>query len=262
VLFAKSRSISYDELLKIRTTDKRGSAHRFFFTFDDGFAECYTVIRPILLRHAVDAAFFVVTDYLDDREPFVECRLSLLLEQIERVGEERLHAVLGAVRELAVAGARERTAAKRMATARFSSGGTALRVEAASAVLGLEADDRSALDECDRILGIADTPESRQIFLSREQVRQLSNDGFTIRLHARQHRLLEYRGIGEIVDEIVASCEEIRRITGQSCVPFAFPYRGVNVDREKIAGIMRRHPWIELIFDSVYMRRHSRFIVN
>jgi hypothetical protein len=25
---------------------------------------------------------------------------------------------------------------------------------------------------------------------------------------------------------------------------------------------MRRHPWIELIFDSVYMRRHSRFIVN
>ena len=262
VLFAKSRSISYDELLKIRTTDKKASAHRFFFTFDDGFAECYTVIRPILLRHSVDAAFFVVTDYLDDREPFVECRLSLLLEQIERADDERLAAVSSAVREFAIVGDREETAEKRMATARFTSGGNALRVQAARAVLGLEADDRSALEACGRILGVGGTADGRQIFLSREQVRQLSNDGFTIVSHARQHRLLEYRGIGEIEDEIVASCEEVRRITGQSHVPFAFPYRGVNVDRQKIAEIMSRHPWIELIFDSGYMRRDPPFIVN
>ncbi|GAC1541879.1 MAG: hypothetical protein NVS2B17_19770 [Candidatus Velthaea sp.] len=268
VRFAKARAVSYQDLLHNRIANKSVAANSFLFTFDDGFVECFSVIRPILLRHAVDAAFFVVTDYLDDRDNFFECTLSLLLETLEKASPSRIQEFLDAHVTLNLADtvrqSRAELAAKRLKSARFSGQADALRARAAAIVLGLDFGDRAEIESSCRILQVDPRAyaATKQIFMSRDHVRQLARDGFTIGSHARQHRLLEYKSIGEIEEEIVASCEEVQRITGQARVPFAFPYRGIHVDRAGIADIMRRNPIVELVFDSGYLRRDPSYIVN
>ncbi len=94
VLFIRSRAITYRDLTDHRLGGAPVPANSILFTFDDGFAQCYDVIRPILLRHAVDAAFFVTTDFIDDRVSFPECSLSLCLSALEQLPSERIERLL------------------------------------------------------------------------------------------------------------------------------------------------------------------------
>ena len=83
-LLRRCRPVSYPELLEARSTGRalpRGAA---LVTFDDGYAECYDVVRPLLLRHGVPCTFFLVSDVLDNRAMIHFNKLSLCLEAAER----------------------------------------------------------------------------------------------------------------------------------------------------------------------------------
>ncbi|RQV96591.1 hypothetical protein EH221_04705, partial [bacterium] len=59
--------IGYDALserLSNRTGLDRKTA---IITFDDGFSQCFSVVRPLLLKHQVPCTFFITTDYVDNR---------------------------------------------------------------------------------------------------------------------------------------------------------------------------------------------------
>jgi len=87
-------------------------------------------------------------------------------------------------------------------------------------------------------------------------------EGFTFGAHTKTHRKLAPLSDAEIESEIVDSCRVVRDITGQATVPFSFPHSAFGLDRQLLADIRSRHPFIGLLFDTKGLRRDADFIVN
>lgn len=267
VVFSRKRAVTYRQVVEQRQHGSRYPSNGLLFTFDDGLASCYDVIRPILKRNGIDAVFFVTTDYLDDAESFFECELSLCLWEIQRLDSERTRFIRTALNSntfsRAISPERQRLAQRRMSTTRLHLSGEVEKQEIALHAFGLSEGDED-LARLAALLGIEIASYARRtpVFLTRDSVRKLVADGFTVGAHGRKHRSFELLTPQEIESEMVASCNEVRAITGQERVPFAFPYSGLGVDRQLIAGILNRNSTIELIFDSGCLRNDPNFIVN
>jgi peptidoglycan/xylan/chitin deacetylase (PgdA/CDA1 family) len=267
VTFARERTLTYRMLVQHRLHNAPIPRNSVLFTFDDGFAECFEVIRPILIKHGVDGVFFVTTDFLDDESMFLECTISRCINTVRNLSDEEVGALLRAAGIDAAAleadTLRFQRSMHRIAALRFRTDGHPARGTLYQWLLGFGTDDVAQLERACALLGVAAGGDSEHnIFMSRAQVRQLAADGFTIGAHGLNHRPLEYRTRDDIEHEIVASCEAVRAITGQARVPFAFPHSGLQIDREIIADILARNPLVELIFDSGCLRRDPAFIVN
>ncbi len=267
VTFSRKRAVTYRQVVEWRLRGSRLPSNSILFTFDDGLAPCYDVIRPILKRNGVDAVFFVTTDYLDDAESFFECELSLCLSEIERLDSERTRSIRTALHSYApshsMSPERQRLAQRRMASTRLHLGAETEKQEIALHAFGLsEGDDE--LTRLAELLGINIASYAKQtpMFLTRDAVRHLAADGFTVGAHGRKHRSFELLTPQEIEHEMVASCDAVRAITGQERVPFAFPYSGLGVNRQLIADIIKRNSTIEMVFDSGCLRNDPNFIVN
>jgi hypothetical protein len=55
------------------------SIRSFHISFDDGFAECYHIIAPILIKYGVPATFFVSPAFIDNNNMMYRCKASYLL---------------------------------------------------------------------------------------------------------------------------------------------------------------------------------------
>lgn len=267
VVFSRNRAVTYRQVVDARLRGARLPSNSLLFTFDDGLTPCYDVIRPILKRNGVDAVFFVTTDYLDDDESFFECELSLCLSEIERLDSERSRSIRTALNSSvtlrSISPERQRLAQRRMSATRLHLSGDGDKQEIARHAFGLsEGDDELA--RLAELLGVdvVNYAKHTPMFLTRDAVRKLAADGFTVGAHGRKHRSFELLTPLEIEHEIVASCDEVRAITGQERVPFAFPYSGLGVDRRLIADILKRNSTIEMVFDSGCLRNDPNFIVN
>lgn len=267
VVFARNRALTYRQVANCRTHGTPLPNNGILFTFDDGLVQCYDVIRPILERHGVDGVFFVTTDYLDDRETFFECALSLCLTAISALDGSRIDAVLDRLScqpsFVRADPERETRSNGRLTATRLEIGDGAERRRLFAYAFGLNESDDALAGLCDALdIDAAAYARRTPMFMSSDAVRDLSADGFTIGAHGRKHRSLETASAEDLEREIVASCEAVAAITGQARVPFAFPYSGLGIDRIRLADIVRRNPIVELIFDSGCLRNDPKFIVN
>jgi len=56
----------------------------FLLSFDDGFREVHEIIAPILRAKGIPAVAFVNPSFIDNRELFYRCKLSLILHQVKK----------------------------------------------------------------------------------------------------------------------------------------------------------------------------------
>jgi peptidoglycan/xylan/chitin deacetylase (PgdA/CDA1 family) len=197
-------------------------------SFDDGFAECFELVRPLLLRHGVPCTFFVVRDLLDNRLLMHKHAVSLCLEALATAPEEAVHALAQQLGAPAERGA----VARRLAS------------------LGLR--ERASIDAACGALGVdTEAALAAAPYLSREQVRQLARDGFTIGGHSCRHAELDrLPGETDLEREIAESCAFVRELTGQAEVPFAITFNGLRLPRAGLAAALARHPFVSLIYDT------------
>ncbi len=259
--------ITYEQLIQRRASRTRTRDNSVILTFDDGFAECASVVAPLLRRHGMSCVFFVITDLIDNRVIFRESAAALCIEALLQIPFEQVEAITA---ELAL-GARLRP----------TPGGaspTTLPLEVAD--LGPDVDPRllpllrwllqlSASEE--RLvggllarLGVDSQSYLRntQPYLTTQQIRQLHADGFVIGAHSCSHRRLQDLPRAEAEHEIVESCRIVRDITGQAAVPFAFPYFGGGLDRSWLARLRKQHEFIGLFFDTDGLREDEPFVVH
>jgi peptidoglycan/xylan/chitin deacetylase (PgdA/CDA1 family) len=266
--FVRERTVSYQQVVDHRLRGASLPTNSVLITFDDGFAECYDVARPILLRLGIDAVFFVTTEFLDGKKPFFECTISLCVDRIERLLTEQAADVIRAIgfdhEAFRPSDRRYRRGLERLREAQMH-----VKLDNPKGLLliwlmGAEATDEQDLARLCNILDIdlATLTQRRPIFMNSAQVRQLVSDGFTIGAHGLDHHLLDGRDVAAAEAEIVASCQAVRELTGQARVPFAFPYSGLAIDRASLAGILERNEIVEMIFDSGGLRRDESFVVN
>ncbi len=214
-------------------------------TFDDGMAECHTVVRPILGRLGARATFFVTTGCLDNRMMLYRHKAALCVERIRSAApEERAALVAGAGRDLGAAPADAE--------------------ELARFVLRLRADRLSILDDLCGRMGV-DTGvylAGRTPYLTLAQVRDLASDGHVIGAHGITHRDFQLLGEREIEEEIVSSCGSVGAITGKTPVPFAAPFTLEDLDRGMLLRIQKRNPGVGMIFGTSGLKAEPRGLFN
>ena len=99
-------------------------------------------------------------------------------------------------------------------------------------------------------------------YLTRNQVQQMHDEGFTIGAHGLTHRKLGFIPKQEVKREIIGACQEVKSITRQEIVPFSFPQSAGNVDRRQLVDIRSQNPQIGLLFDTKDLRRDVPFMIN
>jgi peptidoglycan/xylan/chitin deacetylase (PgdA/CDA1 family) len=256
--------LSYEQIVERRLKAGGTRQTSACLSFDDGFSECFSVVRPILLRYAATCIFFVITDLIDNHAIFWETQVSLCVDAILQLP---LKAIDDIVMDLDL---EERLAAGTEKPSAWQ-GGSSFEVakhprlrSLLSFLLTLGPADLVLLDRFSRRLGVdvAAYVQNVKPYLTTEQLVQLRSDGFTIGAHSRSHRLLQELSLVDAEREIVDSCRVIQNITGQSSVPFAFPYFGGGIDRRWLARLREQHDVIGLFFDTQGLKRDEPFVVQ
>jgi peptidoglycan/xylan/chitin deacetylase (PgdA/CDA1 family) len=260
--------VTYEQLVQRRGAANQPRDNSMVLTFDDGFAECASVVAPLLRRHGVSCIFFVITDLIDNTVLFRESEAALCIDAILKLPIER---ALAMVDETGL-GARLRAQADLLSdpaawSLDIADVGAAPDPRLAPLLhwlVNLTADEVDLLQRLRDRLGVEPERYLReaQPYLTTQQIRQLQADGFTIGAHSRSHRRLQQLSRDDAEREIVESCRAIRDITGQATVPFAFPYFGGDLDRSWLAQLRQQHDFIGLFFDTDGLREDEPFVVQ
>lgn len=235
--------ISYHELRQHREEGRKLPREAVHLSFDDGFAECYHLARPLLLKYDIPCTFFLATDFIDNQRMYYRNQVSLCLAKFDAAGQAERKAMLEDLND---------------EFGTVLSDGPAFEAWAKALV------DEGEVARMCGTLGV-DVPAylaERKPYLTQEQVRGLLADGFTIGAHSRRHAKLGRLSPKEAEEEIVESCLIAGRMTGSAGVPFSFPNSGDGLDRDFLARIRTDHRAVGLYFDTKGLREDRRFIVN
>lgn len=247
VVYLKNRYLlpTWPEFLEERTAGRASGRQSAMLTFDDGMAECFDIVRPILLKHRVPCVFFVSKLFVDNQTMFYRHKVSLCLERVGGASTEEQLRLLRAVGQDCGIG-------------EFSLGGFT------SWLRGLEIADEATID---RVCGLVEVDVAAELarrkpYLTSRQITQLAEEGFTIGGHTVRHARLQLLGDAACDREIVESCEFVGQLVGAPDVPFAFPFGGAGLNRRLLGSIVERHPLIKFMFDTGGLATDAPFIIH
>lgn len=236
-------SADLGEILARRARSGKAGKTALHLSFDDGFVECFKIVRPLLLKHRMPCTFFLATDFIDNRAMYYRNQVSLCISQALEKPPDWL--------------------ASRIESLNHKFGlGLAGQEDFIRWVKTIHNEDQVSLVCSVLQVDIAGYLNDHQPYLTREQIRTLASEGFTIGAHSRRHQKLGRLSPAAMADEILGSCQAVAEITGQDSVPFSFPNSGDGVDRRFLEDLRKSHPEIGLIFDTKGLKKDTSFIVN
>lgn len=239
--------VSYQQLHQHVTQGDPLPKRAVHLSFDDGYAECFTLVRPLLLKYGIPCTFFLTTDLIDNRRMFYRNKVSLCIEHVNNLtlAEETVATAFKALNQRLDLSIRTPD-------------------DFVTWIKPLVQGDEDLIDQVCSVLAL-DIPgylAKQSPYLTRQQIKQMHADGFTIGSHTRSHPKLVQLSPIEMEAEIVASSQIVSEITGAEIVPFSFPNSGTGVERRLLADIRSRHPLLGLFFDTKGIRLDEDFILN
>jgi peptidoglycan/xylan/chitin deacetylase (PgdA/CDA1 family) len=238
--------VSHDDIVAHRAGTRSLPERAAVISFDDGFAECFTLARPLLARHGVSATFFVCNSFIDNKALMYRNRVALCVSRLATASSAERRELTGAlIQRFRI----ERRAPNAVRDWLFSR----------------EYSDSRQIDEACECLGISieNFLRDRQPYMTRGQIEQLHAEGFTIGGHTSDHphlhRLADW---AQVREQVRTSCDLVRSITGRRLVPFAFPFNGVQLPRRQLKALLSELDSIDLMYDTNNLMRDSDFIVN
>ena len=202
------------------TRGTRFDAPTALLTFDDGFVDHYEHVFPVLRSRGLGGMFFLVGGTL---------RATPLLASVHKT--HFLLSALGAQQFAAEAGRALAAEGVEAGPGRGERQGIYRYDEAPDVrikrVLNYEAPypiaDKVLSTLFEHYIGDA-TAFARQLYLSREQIREMAAGGMTFGFHTETHPVLSRLGRAEQGNELRDGPRMIRELTGQAAVPFCYPY--------------------------------------
>ena len=240
--------IGYSDLLAAVTNQAPLPDNAAFVSFDDGFIECATVVRPLLEQYEIPCTFFITTDFVDNQKLYYRNKVSLCIEKLLQSGETQQQNWLSRVNQ----------------TFQLS---LSSPQAFATWIKSHQQTEEPLIDQVCMIFDMEFTGENGFLnkhtpFLSKDQLRQLHAAGFTIGAHGRAHLKLQYMSPEAQAEEIAQSCQTVSEWLGVPQVPFAFPFSGEGVNRDMLAQLRANNPSVGLIFDTKKLRPDSPFIFH
>ena len=203
-LLRRYRPLDPAELIKATLEGKAVPPRSFLLSFDDGFREIHDVVAPLLLRKGVPALLFINPAFVDNRELFYRCKLSLLIEKAKTDGTTaRLLAHYLKLQEPAIE-------------------------ELRTALLRIQYPQRAQADELGRLANIDfdDYLRKQQPFMTTSQLQSLQSQGFYLGGHSIDHPNYKYLAPEGQHRQTVESVNFARRL-GAPHHLFAFPHEDI-----------------------------------
>ena len=209
-LLARYRPVHPTELAETVFQFRPLPPKTFLLSFDDGYRSLYDVVAPVLKQKGVPALFFLNPAFIDNRELFYRCTLSLVVEKC-RLDPRTLSAV-----------------------ARYLGGVKAEPHAIRKNILAIQYPDRQKAEALAAQCGI-DTGEflrEHQPFLTRAQLLSLHEDGFVFGGHSLDHPHYRFLTLDEQENQTRLSVDFAASF--QSGIPrfFAFPHEDKGVSQE------------------------------
>lgn len=193
-------------------------------TFDDGLADHYDYVYPILKERGLWGIFYVSSGPYTSNKLLDVHKVHLLLGCINAavVHSELINLIDDS---MLIAGANERFSNN----VYLSQDSDALTKEVKKIInycLKPEC-KQSVLDDLVHNLLGSETDLIKKLYLSEHQILEMHNDGFSFGGHAKTHTLLSNLPDNILKDEIIDSIDLIKRIVGKDeSVSFCYPYGG------------------------------------
>ncbi len=207
--------VSLKEYLDSLSGDQvtRKGKRRMALSFDDGLAECHSIVAPILRRKGIPATFFLNNQFIDNRGMFFRFRVSILADAIRK--DPAL-----SVAAAQYLGIRE---------------GAVLR-----AILMVNRDQEVLLDGLAGELGVdlEGYQKTRQVYMSSPQVAELLDWGFEIGGHSMDHKDFRELGDAEMAEQVKESVEDLCQRYGAPTRYFSFPFTSDGVSRQVIESLL------------------------
>jgi peptidoglycan/xylan/chitin deacetylase (PgdA/CDA1 family) len=196
-----------EEVSGFAISGRQPSRKLFFASFDDGMAECYHVIAPILKKNGIQAAFFINPGFVDNKMLFHRLKASLLLNSLNKQNSSALKEAQRIIGEH-VSG---KNIQHFLRQASFS--------------------DHLLLDQLALVLGVdfATFLKQQQPYMSLQQIKELQEDGFLIGAHGLDHREFFLSSEDEMLQQIAASMEFLVKEIAPPMKSFAFPFTDFGV---------------------------------
>ena len=185
----------------------------FHLTFDDGLKEAYEIVAPLLLEKGVPATFFVNSKFVDNQSLFYRYHASLSIDNLLRKGELT----------------------------------DILKTE----LLMCQYKDKEKLFQYFPQQQVADFLHTEKPYLTTEQIKTLSKQGFTIGAHSVDHPYYHQIPLKEQLRQTRDSLDFVATVVNQKLRLFAFPFTDFNVDRDFFREI---RPDVDLSFGTANLK--------
>ncbi|MFL5786919.1 MAG: polysaccharide deacetylase family protein [Flavisolibacter sp.] len=216
--------VSADELSKAINTGEETPSNSFLLTFDDGFKEVYDVISPILLEKGIPAVFFVNPAFIDNKELFYRCKISLVIEELSnrkdalQIGNDLFKKQYSYLKELK----RDLKKVNQL--------------------------NKHILDEFAKELNYSFDGylNKQKPFLTTVQLKDLSQKGFVIGAHSWDHPYYELLTVEEQLQQTLSSLQFVKETVGNGHSYFSFPHTDTVVSQQFLDKLKKDN--IELLF--------------
>ena len=179
----------------------------FLLTFDDGFREVNDIIAPLLQKKGVPAIFFINPDFIDNKQLFYRCKISILIGELKKnSGYAKVYAAI--------------LQAPHMVVEQL--------IESLKKITQLNA---HILDRIAEEIGYSfqNFLEQQQPFLTRGQLTSLDKSGFTIGAHSMNHPYYNLLPQNEQVRQTLDSCNYVKELLNSKICHFSFPHSDAPV---------------------------------
>lgn len=193
-------------------------------TFDDGYAEHYRLVFPVLQELGISATFFIIGGclsgtgkirWLDSFYYLVDRYSSRFpIRQQRRLAEFYHH---------------------------YTDTKQKYDLSALKALIRKAVNKEQILQDLSQFLEL-EVPEktiNQRLFMSAKNISEMSRAGMEIGAHTMSHPDLGLVSFQEAEKEIIESGKEIRKMTGQDNLPFAFPFGGITTFTLKIVSCLK-----------------------
>ena len=207
VLLKHYQYVTLQELIKLKKEKKRNNKPVFHLTFDDGLANFYTIVAPILEKKNLTATVFVNTDFIDNKALFYRYKASLLIQFYEKSNVEiqsKFHD--------------------------FFKGDKAIKKK----LLAINYNNKHVLDELASIINFSfnDYLSKYKPYLSSSQIKDLIKRGFTIGAHSKDHPLFSDISTKEQIKQTKESLAFLIKNFDLDYKVFSFPFTDLNVKKD------------------------------
>lgn len=209
--------IGLNELIEAVHQHKKLPSNAFFLTFDDGLAECYHTIAPILKKKGIPATFFLNSDFVDNKALMFRYKASYLIEELTKRQVSTTEVAL----------------LFRKHKVTF--------LDLKSALLSVRWHQEALLDDLARSFEIDFNAflNDQKPYLSQEQISQMIEDGFTFGSHSQNHPTYNRIDLSSQIEQTLLSQAFLNQHFQLPYQTFAFPFTDSGVSKaffDKILG--------------------------